>query len=61
MNINLSEKEISLLEDALFSFIIKKHKEVFEATGDKKSELSNYLNELEDLNHKIWKAREGIN
>lgn len=60
MNIDLSEKELSLLEDALFPFIIKKHKEVFKATGDKKSELSNYVNDLEILNHKIWLAKVGI-
>ena len=60
MNIDLSEKELSLLEDALFPFILKKHAEALNASEDKKAELSAYLEELENLNHKIWKAREGI-
>ena len=60
MNIDLSKNELELLESALFQLILSKHKECFRATGEVKSELSDYLNSLEDLNHKIWKAREGI-
>lgn len=60
MNIDLSKNELELLESALFQLILSKHKECFRATGEVKSELSDYLNGLEDLNHKLWKAREGI-
>lgn len=60
MNIDLSEKELTLLEDVLFPHILQKHAEVFKATGQKKIQLSNYINDLEDLNHKIWKMKEGI-
>ena len=60
MNIDLSLKELELIADALFPYVLKKHTEAFNAVGDKKAELSNYANNLEDLGYKLWKAKEGI-
>ena len=60
MNIELSLKELELIADALFPYVLKKHTEAFNAVGDKKAELVKYVNDLEDLGHKIWKAKEGI-
>lgn len=59
MNIDLSKNELTLLEDALFAKILQGRTEARNATEPKKTEISKHVNDLEDLNHKIWRAKLG--
>jgi len=55
MNIDLSKKELELLEAVLFAEIIKERNKAHNCT-----QKSNYIDELEDLKHKIWLIKAGI-
>lgn len=60
MNIDLSEREMALLEDALFAQMIQARTEARNVAEPRKAELSKHVNELANLSHKIWRAKEGI-
>lgn len=57
MDIDLSKNELELLESVLFTAVITARSKAY---GKIDSSQNKYIDELENLGHKIWKTREGI-